>query len=144
MLRDRADGMAERPGVFLATLGAPATFGARAIYASNFFAAGGLAAAAPIEARPLTSLVADFAATACAVACICGTDRDYATQIAATAAALREAGARRVLSAGVPGESEGAWREAGIDAFIHDGCDALQILADTLDLSAHRPIRSPA
>ena len=45
---------------------------------------------------------------------------------------LRDKGARRLLLAGRPDE---AMRDATIDAFIHDGCDALAILSGTLELA---------
>jgi methylmalonyl-CoA mutase len=48
-----------------------------------------------------------------------------------------------VLLAGRPGEHEAVWRAAGIDGFIHDGCDALAILGDTLEVVAAQMPNSP-
>jgi methylmalonyl-CoA mutase len=65
-------------------------------------------------------------------ACLCGTDEQYAAQAAACARALRAAGARRVLLAGRPGPREAELREAGVDGFLHLGCDAVATLSELL------------
>ncbi len=138
-LRDRAEAIAADggpPTLFLATLGAPAAFGARATYAATFFAAGGIEAAPPLAEESEAERLARFAAAGTAAACLCGTDKAYAGQAAATAAALRAAGARLVLLAGRPGADADALRAAGIDGFIHDGCAALDVLGQVLDLAA--------
>ena len=134
-LRDRADAIAEtsaRPTVFLAALGTPAAFGPRAIWASNFFAAAGLEAEPPREERDASALAERFAASGSRVACLCGTDTDYAGAAARVAQALRNRGAERVMLAGREGEG---WADIGIDAYIHEGCEALTILAVTLDVA---------
>ncbi len=117
-LRDVADRQENRPVVFLATLGPIAVHTARATFAANLFAAGGIAtvAGAPEE----------FADAGTPVACICSSDRLYADQAAQVAAALREAGARKVWLAG-KGEYE------GVDATLFAGCDALKVLETTFD-----------
>ena len=66
------------------------------------------------------------------MAVICSTDARYADVVPKLAAALDEAGARTVIVAGRPGEHEEAWRAAGVDGFIHMGCDQLRILTDLL------------
>ena len=129
-LRDRAEAKGEQPEVFLATLGVPAAFGPRATWAQNFFAAAGFAAVPPLTEQDVPALAAGFAESGAKVACICGPDKAYATAAAALAKALRERGAARVLLAGRPA---GTLAEAGIDAFVHEGCDALAALAATLD-----------
>ena len=50
------------------------------------------------------------------------------TPAAEVATALRNAGAKQVLLAGRPGDREGAWREAGVGAFIYARCDAIETL----------------
>ena len=127
-LRDQADALPSRPGLFLATLGAPASFGARATYATNFFAAAGIAAVAATIERNVATLVADFEASGASVACLCGSDQAYAEHAIAVATALRASGATRLLLAGAPTDIG----DAGIDAFIHDGCAALDVLRSTL------------
>ncbi len=134
-LRDRAEARAEPPDVFLATLGAPAAFGPRATWARNFLAAGGLAAVPATSEQDVAALAAAFAASSSAVACLCGTDKAYAADGPALVEALRKRGARRVLVAGRSGDGV----LDGIDAFIHDGCDALEVLSATLDVVDARP-----
>jgi methylmalonyl-CoA mutase len=125
-----------RPKVFLATLGTPAEFAARATFAQNFFEAGGIEAVtsrAGSEAAEVRAIASAFAASGAALACICGTDRAYESQAAATAAALKAAHVRHIYLAGRPGANEAAWRDAGVGTFIYNGSDALAVLE-----AAHR------
>ncbi len=116
-LRDLADRQETRPAVFLATLGPVAVHTARASFAANLFAAGGVAT--------VTGEVADYTG-APAVVCVCSSDRLYAEQAAQAAAALKAAGAAKVWLAG-KGEYE------GVDATLYAGCDALEVLETTFD-----------
>src|SRR5690606_35611536 len=94
-LRDRADAMAEPPRVYLACLGPLAEHLARADFAANLLAAGGV--------RTVRGAGADgFAQSGAAMACVCGSDDRYKSEPEPMARALREAGARRVLLAGRP------------------------------------------
>jgi methylmalonyl-CoA mutase len=120
-LRDRAEATAERPRVYLATIGPVARHTARATFAANLFQAGGLATPSGDGASGL----ADAGTT---VACICGTDRDYVAEeglspAAALAAELHAAGATQVWLAGKP--SLGV---DGVDGYVYAGCDALDVL----------------
>ncbi|GAA1925487.1 methylmalonyl-CoA mutase family protein [Nocardioides hwasunensis] len=88
--------------VFLATMGTVAAHTARATFATNLLAAGGVA----VEAAGATSDVASVT-TAYAgqpVVCLAGTDAAYAEWGADLVAALRAAGAAYVVLAGKPGE----------------------------------------
>ncbi len=131
-LRDRADARETRPRLYLAAIGAPAAFGASATYAVNFFAAAGIAAEAPAAQRDVETVVRDFEASGAAAACLCGSKEAYGEHAVALAAALRSAGAKRILMAGRAGS---AWHDADVDAFIHDGCAALAILGEVLDIA---------
>jgi methylmalonyl-CoA mutase len=123
--RDRSDAVAAatgtRPTAFLATLGPLATYSTRAAFARNLLAAGGIDA---VEAGPTESAEAVAAAweqSGVPVAVLCSSDALYAERGEATAAALRAAGARRILVAGrvdVP----------GIDGQLYAGCDALAVI----------------
>ncbi len=131
-LRDRADAAAERPVVFLATLGSVADFTARAGFARNLFEAGGLAAPvgdgfAQKGGTDLAALAAAFTASGARLACLCGSDAAYAAEGAAAAQSLTAAGAT-VWLAGRPGELEEALNEAGVRSFIYAGCDVLDAL----------------
>jgi methylmalonyl-CoA mutase len=123
--RDRSDAVVAatgaRPTAFLAALGPLAGYSTRASFARNLLAAGGIDA---VEAGPTESAEAVAAAweqSRVPVAVLCSSDALYAERGEATAAALRAAGARRILVAGrvdVP----------GIDGQLYAGCDALAVI----------------
>lgn len=127
-LRDASDELlaatGRRPTVFLATLGPVAAHTARASFARNLFAAGGLAS---VEAGPTEStedIRTAFAGSGTTIACVCGSDSDYARRADATARALKESGADCVLLAGKPPERP----LDSVDRYIHSGVDALAVL----------------
>jgi methylmalonyl-CoA mutase len=115
-LRDRADAATPRPTVYLATLGPIARHTARATFAGNLFQAGGVA-------TPSGDGASGLAEAGTTVACICGTDKDYAQSAAALAAELRAAGATAVWLAGKP-----SLAVEGVDGYVYAGCDALDVL----------------
>jgi len=102
--------------VYLATIGPIAKHTARASFAGNLFQAGGLE-------TPSGDGVEAFADAGTTVACICGTDKDYAESAAALAQALRDAGATSVWLAGKPD-----LEVDGVDGYVFAGCDALDVL----------------
>lgn len=119
----------ERPAVFLATLGPPAEHNARADFARNFFAAGGIEAReAPTPPDTAEALAAAWTASGTALAILCGSDARYAEEAGAAARALKAAGVQRLYLAGRPGEHEATWRDAGIDSFVHIGVDVVAAL----------------
>ncbi|SDO35585.1 heterodimeric methylmalonyl-CoA mutase small subunit [Klenkia soli] len=120
-LRDRSDEPGDRPSVYLATLGKPAAHTARLSFASNLFQAGGLA-------TPSGSGVEGFTDARTTTACVCGSDRDYATGAADLVAELRAAGAQRIWLAGKP-----ELDVPGVDGHVFAGCDAVDVLTTTLD-----------
>jgi methylmalonyl-CoA mutase len=81
----------------------------------------------------LAALNAAFNSSGTKLACICSSDAVYAREAAAAAKALTSAGAI-VHLAGRPGQSEAAWRQAGVKSFIYIGCDALATLRATHDI----------
>jgi methylmalonyl-CoA mutase len=126
----------ERPKIFLATLGRPADFNARATFAKNFFAAGGIAAVGDEEYASRQAMEAAYKAAGAKLACLCASDQVLRHDGADAAQALRAAGARRVYVAGVPGAREAKWRTDGIDTFVNSGSDVLAILQAAWDLLA--------
>jgi methylmalonyl-CoA mutase len=135
-LRDASDKIfAEtggRPKVFLATLGKPADFNARANFAKNFFEAGGIAAVGGGDDP--APLAAAFKASGAALACLCGSDKAYESEAEAAAAALNAQDARHVYLAGRPSAKEETWRAAGVQTFIYEGCDVLATLQAAYDI----------
>ncbi|MCY7395851.1 MAG: methylmalonyl-CoA mutase family protein [Nocardioides sp.] len=107
---------AEAP-VFLATLGPVAAHTARATFATNLFAAGGVAVdAAGATADVGELLAAHESAGRHAVVCLAGSDAAYAEWGAAAAEGLRAAGATHVVVAGGPTDFSDDSCATGIDA----------------------------
>ena len=145
-LRDRSDQILKatgaRPKVFLANLGTPADFTARATFAKSFFETGGIEAVDLPPSPPLPmGEVRDFRRSpppsrpparrwpACALP-----TRSMPAQATAAAKALQAAGARHIYLAGRPGEQEAALRAAGVNDFIFAGGDALATLQEAYRL----------
>lgn len=120
-LRDAADAAPERPTVYLATIGPIARHTARASFAGNLFQAGGLE-------TPSGDGVEGLAQARTTVACICGTDKDYAAEAAGLAQELKAAGATQVWLAGKPDLAVD-----GVDGYVFAGCDALDVLRTVHD-----------
>src|SRR5262249_25537421 len=97
-----------RPKVFLANLGHLSDFGARATFAGNFFAAGGIEAVTNEGFADPGAMVAAFRASGAKLACLCSSDEVYALQALDAAAALAAAGAPPLFFAGRPHEREAA------------------------------------
>jgi methylmalonyl-CoA mutase len=135
-LRDTSDKIQAkngiRPKIFLATLGKPADFNARANFAKNFFEVGGIEAIVGDEA-PLP-LADALKASGAGLACLCGSDKNYDSDAADAAAALKAAGAKHIYLAGRPGPREGALAAAGVQTFINEGCDVLATLNAAYDI----------
>ncbi|TDD19762.1 methylmalonyl-CoA mutase subunit beta [Nonomuraea diastatica] len=125
-LRDLADAQAERPKVFLATIGPVAAHTARAAFAANLFQAGGLETETAGPGTDPEQIATAFAVSGTTVACLCSSDKLYTQHAAAVATALRKAGAKKVWLAG-KGDYD------GVDATLHAGCDALAVLRTTFD-----------
>ncbi len=137
VLRDASNRYAEKTGalprIFLGRLGQPADFTARATYAADFFAAGGIQALDSGGFLRPGALVSAFSASGAVLACLCSSDALYESDGAAAARGLKAIGVRHVYLAGRPGAREAAYRAAGVDTFIHVGCDVLATLR-----AAHR------
>jgi methylmalonyl-CoA mutase len=141
-LRDRSDqrlkASGARPKVFLANLGTPADFTARATFARSFFETGGIEAVdflPPREVKDFAAIGAAFKASGAALACLCSSDKIYAEQAIAAARALQAAGAKHIYLAGRAGEQEAALRAAGVSDFIVAGGDALATLQEAYRLT---------
>lgn len=107
-----------RDEVNLVTLGSFAECRARVSFAENLFASGG---ARTIEVKASEVVKAR-------IACVCGPDDQYASRGVEAVRALKASGVEHVLLAGRPGPNEAALREAGVEAFIFIGCNAVAVL----------------
>ena len=130
-LRDKSDDLARkagsRPKVFLANLGRLPDFTARAMFAKSFYEAGGIEAVSNDGFKDQAELLAAYKASGARLACLCSSDKVYATEAAGAAKALTDAGAI-VHLAGRPGDLEAALKEAGVSSFAYAGCDVLATL----------------
>lgn len=135
-LRDASDAWlaqhGSRPRVFLANLGPPAHHTARATYSKNFFEAGGFEVISNDGFNNVDDAAAAFKKSGARIAVVCSSDKRYPEYASGAAAKLKQAGARTVVLAGLPGDNESAWRGAGVDRFIYSKCDVLSTLRDLL------------
>ena len=133
-LRDKSDAMLKksgaRPKIFLANLGTAAEFTARAAFARGFFETGGIEAIDSGGFSDPAALAVAFSTSGAAMACLCSSDKAYASHAVAAAKALQGAGARHIYLAGRAGEQEAALRAAGVGDFIFAGGDALAMLQE--------------
>jgi methylmalonyl-CoA mutase len=138
-LRDRSDQILKetgaRPKVFLANLGTPADFTARATFAKSFFETGGIEAIDNQGFTDPATLALAFKGSGAALACLCSSGKVYAEHAAAAATALQAAGARHIYLAGRASAQEAAPRAAGVNDFIFTGGDALATLQEAYRLT---------
>ncbi|MEU9704722.1 methylmalonyl-CoA mutase family protein [Streptomyces sp. NPDC047981] len=106
-----------RPRIYLATLGPAAAHTARATFAANLFQAGGIEAVTE----------GTFEESGASEVCLCSSDALYEEQAEDRARELRAEGAGHVFLAGRPAAY------AGVDSYVFAGCDAVAVLATTLD-----------
>ena len=138
LLRDKSDDLLKRSGarpkVFLASLGTPADFTARATFAKSFFETGGIEAIDTMGFNDPAALADAFKGSGAALACLCSSDKVYSALAADAAKALHAAGAKHIYLAGRPGELETALRAAGVMDFVFAGGDALVKLREAYRL----------
>ncbi len=136
ILRQRADialaSIGSRPPIFLAPLGKPGDYRARANWVQSFFAAGGVEVLVPEEGfDSVEALAAAFRQSPAPAACLCSSNQGYAS-LAGYASALKKAGAVLVYLAG-PASVLNALAEpdkSAIDRLIYEGCNALALLQE--------------
>ncbi len=115
--------------MFLCALGRQDEFAARAGFARNLLAAGGIAAVGGEPLPSLAELGPAFRASGARQAAICSSDANYATLAEPAARALKHAHAARVYLMGRPDEAQrAAWQAAGVDEFVQAGGDVLAVL----------------
>ncbi len=108
------------PRVFLARMGAVAQNKARADFTTGFFQAGGFECLDQDCFTDPDAAAAAFLSSGAPIAVLCSTDPTYPELVPGFAEAVKKSAPDRVLVlAGHPGDQEAAYREAGMDAFIH-------------------------
>ena len=117
-----------KKNVFLANMGPLRQHKARADFSTGFFQAGGFA---PLENRGFKTVeeAAEAAkASGASVAIICSTDDTYPEIVPALAPKLKELGLTVIL-AGYPTDFIEAFKQAGVDEFIHIRANCFQVLS---------------
>ena len=131
-LRDRSDTLLKqsgaRPKIWLANLGKPSDFTARATFAKSLFEAGGIEAIDSDGFSDPAALAVAFKASGAQLACLCSSDAVYAEHAAAAAKALQAAGAKHIYLAGRAGDKELEFRAAGVGDFVIAGGNAIATL----------------
>ena len=122
-----------RPALFGAFIGSLADFSARAMFARNLAAAGGVTITDGPSDTADDDIVSAFEASGCREVVLCSGDDIYAARAAALATALKAAGAARIWLAGRPGAAEADYTAAGIDGYIYAGSDAAGFLSGIYD-----------
>jgi methylmalonyl-CoA mutase len=120
-----------RPPIFLANLGTLSDYNARAGWAKNFFAAGGIEALDEGGFTNIDILLRKFQRSPAPVACICASPKTLAA-MSGVAAALKRAGAVAVYLAADP-DMLGGLSEAdkrSVDRIVYDGCNMLKTLTE--------------
>ena len=138
-LRDASDAQlartGARPRIFLANLGPPAAFSARAAFAKNFFEAGGIEALTNDGFSSPEAVAQAFATSGARLACLCSSDEIYVRHATAATTALRQAGAREIYIVARP-DRLGDELAGAVTACLFEGCDALAILSDAAEKAA--------
>jgi methylmalonyl-CoA mutase len=134
-----------RPRAFLANLGPAVAFSARATFATNFFAAGGIEAITNDGFSSLESMATAFASSGAGIAYICSSDNIYFdvadaaivpndTAVEETMRALNREGCSQIYMDGRPIMREYALQSAGLRDFIYEGCDLVAVLNEAYRL----------
>jgi methylmalonyl-CoA mutase len=122
----------KRPKAVLVTLGKAGDHAARATYAESFFAAGGIETVTLDDSGTYDKSVSP-------IACICSSDGMYESEGIEAARTLKKRGAARIYSIGRPGDLRKDLRQAGVDEFVHQGCDIIETLEDAHDVLGLKP-----
>jgi methylmalonyl-CoA mutase len=120
-----------KPSIRLVAFGHSAGFTPRVTFAQGFFGAAGIRAEGGGQGSPKDAAAAVDGA---AVAVLCASDEVYVAEGEAYARAVKRAGVKFLYVCGAAGANGDKLRRAGVDAFVHDGVDALTILRGALEL----------
>jgi len=124
-----------RPKVFLAKMGPVLQHKARADFSAGFFAVGGFEAVAKKAFETPEAAAQAAVESGALVAVLCSTDDTYPALVPAFAKAVKAANPKiTVVLAGLPAEPAvvTAFKEAGIDEFIHIRANVYEMLAKLL------------
>lgn len=122
----------QRPSVFLANVGNPSDFTARATWAKSFFEAGGIEGLTNDGFASNQEMINSFATSDAKIVCLCSSDEIYTKDAISLARALTEAGANAVymvarpkLLKTIPSKDRGA-----IHALLYQGTNMVSTLME--------------
>ncbi|MEM7587247.1 MAG: methylmalonyl-CoA mutase family protein [Acidobacteriota bacterium] len=92
-----------------------------------------LLAAAGIEGFECSDIDAALEDASWNLVALCGVDARDPARVGELATRFRELGTRRIWVAHDGGDQPSAFEEAGIDAFVYEGCDVLALLRESLE-----------
>ncbi len=133
-LRTVAEGYRKKnghlPKVFLANMGSPAQHKLRADFARGFFAAGGFEVVSNRGFPSAADAAKAAAASGAGIVVICSTDETYPELVPPLTQTLKKENSRIVIVlAGLPQDHLEAFKQAGVDEFIHLRADCAATLA---------------
>ncbi|WP_310620800.1 methylmalonyl-CoA mutase family protein [Flexibacterium corallicola] len=116
------------PKVFLATLGGVADHTARATYAANLYASGGIEATPAEHYSSLDAMIDSFNESEAQLACLCSSSTIYQEQAKSVIEAFGKTEILRLTLAGKPSELESTANASKLNGFIFTGCNILEEL----------------
>lgn len=119
----------KRPSIFLANLGSVAEHTGRAMFAKNFFEAGGIEAISNDGFDSRQSMIAAFKESGAEMAVLCGTDALYESEGEVIVTEFSDAGCQQIYVAGRPSNTK-VLSGCGVRDFIFMGADVLDVLQD--------------
>ncbi|MFP3945237.1 MAG: methylmalonyl-CoA mutase subunit beta, partial [Alphaproteobacteria bacterium] len=128
--RLREAGLKAGAQVYSVNLGKLSDYVENASFARSLLEAGGLSVPEREAAESPQAAAEAVKAAGVKAAVLCGTPQLFGEHAVDYARALKQAGVTWLCLAANPGPHEAVSRDAGIDAFIYPGCDALSVLRD--------------
>ncbi len=133
-LREAAVAYEEKEGhaplIFQANWGASRAYRGRADWTSAFFRAGAFEVRSDTDFDSIEALTEALKASGSKIVVVTSTDDNYAAELETIAKAIKALDSEiYIIVAGAPGESEAAWREAGVNDFVNVRVNNYQMLA---------------
>jgi len=117
------------PQIFLAAMGPLSQHKVRADFSRGFVAPGGFEVIYPKGFSSVSEAAAEAAASGAGAVVICSTDETYPEIVPALTAAIKKSNPKIIiLLAGYPQEHVEAFKQAGVDEFIHIRANCHQLL----------------
>ena len=139
-LRTAAEKVTEKtgadPAVFLANLGRPSDFTARATWARSYFETGGIKAITNNGFDDQSEMIAAYKKSGASIACLCSTDDRYGEDAVTAAKNLKEAGAQAVYLVARPSflKSVEESDQSAFHALLYKGNDMVEALTEALSI----------